>query len=331
MRAIPWLAFTSCLLVAACEAPESRKIHRITGTTLGTSYSLSLACDLDVKLARATAEAAFEKVDLSMSTYRPDSELMTFNRAPVGQWFGVSEEFAEVVAASLSIARISAGAFDPTLGALVELWGFGAAERLPGLPAADEVSLLLQSSGFSKLEIQADSPAIRRLDNISLDLSAIAKGYAVDLAIKALEAKACRHLLVEVGGEVAAKGYRPGGGNWRIGVESPTGDGAPAMAVSLFNEAIATSGGYRNFVQIGKEIYSHTIDPDTGYPVQHALASVSVVSDSAMGADALATAINVMGPVDGPAFAEQHGIEAFFIIRTEKGYDSFGSGRFDGS
>lgn len=298
---------------------------------MGTSYSLSLGCELDVNIARATAEAAFASVDGAMSTYRPDSELMVFNGAPIGQWMNVSEEFAEVVRASLNIARLTQGAFDPTLGALVEVWGFGAAEKLEGLPEASDIERLLDSSGFSKLELQASSAAIRRLEDWSLDLSAIAKGYAVDLAITALAAKSCDHLLVEVGGEVAARGYRPGGENWRIGVESPTGSGTLTMALALHNEAIATSGEYRNFMRIEDEIYSHTIDPSTGYPVKHALASVSVISDTAMRADALATALNVMGPIDGLAFAEQQEIEAFFIIRTEKGYDSFGTGRFDGS
>ena len=296
---------------------------------MGTSYRLSLNCDLNLELARQVAEAAFSRVDESMSTYRPDSELMRFNRSPIMEWQQVSEEFAEVIQASVEVGQLSNGAFDPTIGALVSLWGFADEEVPSTTPPAEEIDALLAQSGVAQLEVHRDQKMARRLSDFLLDFSAIAKGYAVDLAIQDLEEKACHDLLLEVGGEIGARGSRPDGSSWVVGIESPGQAGGVTRALRLVDEAIATSGDYRNQVIIEGRMYSHTFNPTTGRPVSHGLASVSVISESVMRADALATALNVMGPEEGLAFARRHRLEAFFIIRTENGYDSFGTGRFE--
>lgn len=315
-------------ILASCSGSEFEAPRKLTGSAMGTSYMLSLACDLDADAARETAEAAFNRVDRAMSGYRTDSELMAFNRSALGQWHPISRDFGRVVASALEVAEQSDGAFDPTIGALVDLWGFGAEARSDSLPEAAEIDSLRQLTGVKYLQFDEVGLALRRLAEFSLDLSAIAKGYAVDLALAELTAKSCEDLLVEVGGEVAARGLRPDGSDWRVGVESPGSSATITHTLALHNEAVATSGDYRNFSQFDGKRYSHTIDPATGRPVTHALASVSVVATSAMRADALATALNVMGPVEGLLFASTIGVDALFITRTENGYDSFGTGRF---
>lgn len=319
-----------CLSCAGCAFKEAAPLM-VTGTTMGTSYRLSLNCDLNPALARQVAESAFRKVDESMSTYRPDSELMRFNRSAIMKWQPISDEFADVIQASLDIGHFSGGTFDPTIGALVRLWGFVGGEVPKTTPHADEVEALLAQSGLANLELRADQRLVRRRSDFALDLSAVAKGFAVDLAIQGFEDNACHNLLLELGGEVGVRGSRPDGSAWTVGIESPNQAGGVTRALRLVDEAIATSGDYRNQVTIQGRVYSHTIDPSTGRPVSHSLASVSVIATSVMRADALATALNVMGPIEGVAFAREHGLEAFFIIRTENGYDSIGIGRFDDS
>ncbi len=320
------LLFALLCIGCALKQPES---VLVTGTTLGTSYRLSLNCDLNPQLAKQVAEAAFARVDQSMSTYRKDSELMRFNASQIEEWQAVSEEFGEVIRMAIEVGRLTNGAFDPTLGALVRLWGFSDREPPQTTPSAAEIDRHLSQSGLSQLETGRGKKMVRRLSSFELDLSAIAKGYAVDLAIRDLERNACHDLLLEVGGEVGVRGLRPDGNAWTLGIESPRQSGGVTHTLRLSNAAIATSGDYRNRVVIEGQVYSHTIDPATGRPVTHDLASVSVISASVMRADALATALNVMGPSSGLRFARRHQIEAFFIIRTETGYDAMGTGRFE--
>ncbi len=316
------------LMISGC-APRDVAPRVLTGTTMGTSYRLSLGCGLEVELARTLIESAFNEVNQSMSTYISESELMRFNRSEIGDWVAISEPLARVMQGALELARLSDGAFDPTLGALVRLWGFAGGEQPSVPPEQQVVDDLLSQSGLARLEVSDDGRAMRRHSRLALDLSAVAKGFAVDLAIGALESRNCHDLLLEVGGEVGVRGLHPDGRAWKVGIESPERTGSMTRAITLGDEAVATSGDYRNRLVIDGDIYSHTLDPATGRPVTHDLASVSVISTSVMRADALATAMNVMGPVTGPAFARRHGIEAFFIIRVTDGYQLVATGRFD--
>ena len=327
------MLFAACVLSWGCALQEPPPV--VTGSALGTSYRLALNCDVPPSTAKRVTEAAFASVDRSMSTYRQDSELMRFNRSELGHWHTMSAEFAAVLEESIEVGRLTNGAFDPTLGALVNLWGFGGGQVPVSIPSAREVDRRLSQTGLAQLEIRntplesSEPLKARRHADFSLDLSAIAKGYAVDLAIEALENNACRDLLLELGGEVGVRGTRPDGKSWSVGIESPSPSGGVVRALALSNEAIATSGDYRNQVKIEGRVFSHTLDPTTGYPVRHGLASVSVISANAMRADALATALNVMGPERGLDFARRHQLEAYFIIRTDTGYRSEGTGRFE--
>jgi len=212
------------------------------------------------------------------------------------------------------------GRFDVTIGPLVNAWGFG-----PGGPQTqvsdEQVAELLTYVGYEKLHLDPMQQTLSKAHpKTYIDLSAIAKGYAVDKVVKAIEAQGHQNYMVEIGGEVFAKGTNPKDGPWRIGIETPSIH-APGIfeVVILASQALATSGDYRNFYEENGERFSHTIDPKTGRPIKHKLASVSVLSDSCARADALATALNVLGPIDGPKLAEEKGIAALFIIRDSSG------------
>ncbi len=315
-------------VVSGCGAPSFHDAQVIQGQVFGTSYALKLACSLDSAEARSIVESAFDRVDAAMSTYRHDSEIMRLNQSPLRSWLAVSDDFVRVAAASNSMARFTGGAFDPTVGALVDLWGFSGGNVPDQVPANADIARLRSQAGWHHLELDIAKSAIRRLSDFSLDFSAIAKGYAVDLAIESLESAGCADLLLEVGGEVGVRGRRTDGEPWVLGIETPRNTAGVEFALELSDASIATSGDYRNQVRIGDRVFSHTIDPATGRPVTHNLASVSVIAETTMRADALATALSVMGPEHGRAFAEAHHIDAYFIVRIDSGYDSFATGRF---
>jgi len=258
-----------------------------------------------------------------MSTYQPDSELMQFNSAQPGEWVPASAELIAVIATAKEISRWSEGAFDVTISALVDLWGFGPGGRIRNRPSEAAIAEVRDHFGQQNLEIDPAAESIRRLTPAMVDLSAIAKGHAVDRLGLLLQQLDCENYLVDIGGEVKASGISPSGRRWRIGVEvpDPARVGAVQRVLTLDSMAVATSGDYRNFQDLEGERYSHTLDPRTGYPVQHDLASVTVLHPSAMWADGLATALNVLGPEAGLALAEQRQLAAFFLIRRPNGFE----------
>ena len=309
------------LALAAC-APDDG-YHRHVGETMGTEYAVTWAGG-----ARCTAdvwhlmEAELLSVNAQMSTWLPGSELSRFNRGPADRWVPVSEQLAAVVAAALELSRLSGGAFDVTVGPLVNLWGFGPAERV-GLPTPAEIERAQARVGYGLLEVRLSPPALRkRIPDLYVDLSAIAKGHGVDRLASVLDSRGCRDYLVDIGGEIRVGGMSPAGAAWKVGVETPEPHGRdlvqPVLVVS--DQAVATSGEYRNYRLVGDTRTSHTIDPRTGRPVVHDMASVTVVAASAILADGLATAINVLGPVNGLKWAEERQIAALALIRTDDGY-----------
>lgn len=291
---------------------------RYSGSTMGTYYQVTARCPLD---AGPLIEATLQAVNAEMSTYLSDSVLSRFNRAPVDEWFAVPAAVAEVVAAGAELSRASEGAFDMTVGPLVNLWGFGP-EEAAGVPSDAAVAAALDRVGHAALEVRHAPPALRKSAERYVDLSAIAKGHGVDRVAVRLQEAGCPDLLVDVGGEVRALGSSPAQRPWRIGVEVPDSRSAGGIQriVRLADAGLATSGDYRNFIEAGGRRYSHTIDPRTGYPVDHGLASVTVLHESAMWADGYATALSVLGPEAGMAFAAQHGLAALFVIRQESGF-----------
>ena len=283
---------------------------------MGTRYAIQADCPGAVPERDVEAELA--RINALMSTYDADSELSVFNRQEVGVRMSVSRDTALVMGTAYKVATHTGGAFDATVAPLVALWGFGAdAVERPPTPA--EIGAALAQVGHRRLAHRLDPPSLLKLAPATVDLSAIAKGYAVDRIAGILDAAGCGAYLIEFGGEIRAQGPAPGGGPWRIGVESPA-TGSPTSMVLLRLGGLATSGDYRQYREVDGVRVSHVIDPRTGYPIRHRLASVTVVTETAMLADAYATALLVMGEVDARRFAEQHGLAALFIVRSDDGF-----------
>lgn len=324
VTAAPFLGLAACGPGAGRDGPIV-----LTGATMGTTYSIALAdppAGVDPQALQRDVDRLLETVNAQMSTYRPDSELSRFNAAPPTGWVAVSPETAAVVAHAIEVGLLSAGAFDATVGALVNRWGFGPPDRPAELPAAP-----LAGGGRQVIEARLAPPALRKARaGVLLDLCGIAKGFGLDRIAAHLEAAGIENYLIEIGGELRARGRSPRGGPWRIGIERPVpGEIALQRIVRLGHGALATSGDYRHFYERDGRRYSHLIDPRTGAPVAHDLASVSVISDSAMAADAMSTALMVMGPDAGVGLAERHRLAALFIVRREGGLAEISTPQFD--
>ncbi len=290
------------------------------GGAMGTGYRVTANCPGEVGDRVA---AVLDAVNADMSTYLPESTLSGFNRGSVGVWLPVSADLVEVVEAARGLSELSDGAFDVTVGPLVNLWGFGPDGAPAQRPEPARVDSVRAKVGYGYLESRRAPPALLKSTDVYVDLSAIAKGFAVDRIAQTLLELECSDFLVDVGGEVRAFGANPQGGAWRIGVEVPDADslGAIQRVLRISGAGLATSGDYRNFIEMDGERFAHTIDPRTGYPVEHRLASVTVVHESAMLADGYATLLNVLGPEDGFALAERLGLSALFLIRTPNGFE----------
>lgn len=323
------LAFALVPIVVGCSGPRHIEIF---GQSMGTTYVVKVVAapaPLGGNALRARVESVLEDIDRQMSTYRQDSEISRLNRAPIGEWVRVSEGLHYVVSHALALTKETDGAFDVTVGRLVSLWGFGP-EPATGPPSAAAVHEERQRVGPDALEVRPSPPALSRRRNVMIDLSAIAKGFAVDEVAQSLEEMGIERYLVEIGGELRVRGMNAGALPWRVGVQVPSTAefGTVQRAFSLIVGAVATSGDYRNFLVRDGVRYSHTIDPRTGYPTHHELASVTVLEASAMVADALATALYVMGPERGMQYATRHAIAALFIIRRYGGFDEQSTSRF---
>ena len=314
--------------LAACTAappgepsPSASQAHDIGGDTMGTTYEVTLVADNlgDARRAglRAAIAETLERIEAAMSTWRPESELSRFNRAATTDPFPVSPDTVTVFQHALAVSALTGGAFDITVGPLVDAWGFGPPGHPPAAPAAADLARLREQVGWQQLAVDAEAATIRKLaPDASADLSALAKGYAVDQVAELLEGEGFTNYLVEVGGEVRASGRNARDEPWRVGIERPSA-GPPAVyrTVELGGQALATSGDYRNTYLLDGQRVSHTIDPRNGRPVTHALASVSVIDPLCVRADALATALMVLGPDDGYALAVEQNWPALFIVR----------------
>jgi thiamine biosynthesis lipoprotein len=269
-------------------------------------------------------DEVLEDVDASMSTWRDDSELSLFNqRNDQSEWVPVSAGLFEVLQKAREISSMTGGAFDVTIGPVVNLWGFGPQARPEQVPSEESLAMALAATGYEKLELRADPPAVRATPPQYVDLSAIAKGYGVDAVARFLENEGIEAYLVEIGGEVRVNGRKPDGSTWRLAIEQPVSEGREVnRVVALESRAMATSGDYRNYYESEGRRYSHTIDPETGKPIAHRLASVTVIADDCMTADALATGFNVMGYEQANELAVRENIPAYFIVRTEEGFET---------
>ncbi|NQU21228.1 MAG: FAD:protein FMN transferase [Candidatus Nealsonbacteria bacterium] len=328
----PPYALALCLaLLCAASANAAAPPTTFTGDTMGTRYTIKVV-DLPGDAARQTVEdeirQELQQIDGLMSTYRPDSELSNFNRFDrTGEWFDVSPQTAAVLEEALTVGRLTDGAFDVTVGPLVNLWNFGPDVAVPQkVPTPEQIESAAARVGFENVEVRTDPPAVRKkLPGLTIDLSGVAKGFAVDRVAEYLAGRGAENFLVEIGGEVRAAGHNHRGVSWRIGVESPVvGIRAVEKTVALKNLAMATSGDYRNYFEADGVRYSHIIDPRTGRPVTHRLASVTVLDASCTRADALATALMVLGPQEGYELAVREKLAVLMIVRTVTGSNDDG-------
>ncbi len=311
-------------LLGACETEQ--RPHLFQGATMGTTYSITLPRlpegsnevqlqkDFDERLARVNRE---------MSTYEADSTISRFNRHDGSDWVAVSPAFVEVTRTALELSRFSGGVYDITVAPLVDLWGFGAVDSLAErVPEDDEIALALKKTGFEQLELRLTPPAVRkRIPDLTINLSSIAKGYGVDVLADYLESLGLDDYLVEIGGELRARGQSPRGDRWRIALEKPVaGERSVQRTIEIDGLGVATSGDYRNYFEKNGIRYSHIIDAKTGKPITHSLASVTVLADTAMRADGWATVLLLLGEEAGYDLARRQDIAAYFIVSQPPGF-----------
>lgn len=313
-------------LLSGCEktAPKSYPFD-YSGPIMGTSFSIK-ATQLPEGVTSVQLQELIQlrliSINQGMSTYISDSELSLLNALQSTEEQVVSTELFKVLAAAQEISQLSEGAFDITVGALVNLWGFGPDTMQYKAPDTQAIQQLLANSGYQQFVLDEQALTVtKNTTSLSMDLSALAKGYAVDEVATVLEKQGISNYLVEIGGELRLKGVNLQGKKWRIAIEKPNVAKRELQRVLPITDiAMATSGDYRNFFEQGGQRFSHTIDPRTGYPVTHKLASVTVLTDTSMYADAWATALMVLGSEAGYQKAEQQKIAALFIIKTEQGF-----------
>jgi thiamine biosynthesis lipoprotein len=315
MRARLLTAIAATLLAAGCSSEPAQ--ITLEGRTMGTTWTVRVAGVPESERARLQPllDTRLDELSRVFSHFDPESELSAFNNQDDDSWFTMSADLATVVEQALRVSAESDGAFDITVAPAVDAWGFGPRAPTGQRPDAAQLQFAQQHSGYRKLELRRDVPAIRKLDPLlRLDLSAIAKGYAVDQLAYLLESYGMHNFMVEIGGEVRTAGVRPDGKGWRIGIDSPDSALPIEYVIAPGDAGVATSGNYRNFYMLDGKKFAHTIDPDTASPVDNGLESVTVIAPDTMQADAYATAIMVLGPEAGLAFAERLELSVLLMV-----------------
>jgi len=297
----------------------------LSGPTMGTYYSVKVVRPppgLTREGLQQGVDGVLQGVNRQISTYDPESELSRFNRSSSTEWVEVSPGLLGVVAEGQRTSGLSEGAFDITVGPLVNLWGFGPDPKTDRVPADQAIEQARQRVDYQRLWSRAEPPALRKeRADLYLDLSALGEGYGADRVAEYLIGRGATDFMVAVAGAIRVQGHNAKGSPWAIAIEEPTpGKRAVQRIIQITGEGLSTSGDYRNYFEQDGKRYSHEIDPRTGRPIEHRLASVTVVSASAMRADALATALMVLGEERGVALAEAQGLAALFIVRTAEGF-----------
>ena len=307
-----------CLALGGCAGPEEAR--KLSGASMGTRWNVSYVADApapDAQALQQLVQAQLDAVESTMSTYREDSLISRFNGAAVGQPVQVDAPFIEVLQAAIAVGGHTDGAYDVSVGPLVDLWGFGPGQPVFEPPPATAIAAALARVGQRSIAVDGGAARLTKRRDVALDFSSLAKGYAVDRVAAALQGAGVTRFLVEVGGEMRVAGLSARGDAWRIAIEAPdSATRSVAAALAVRDAAVATSGDYRNFFEVDGVRYSHAIDPRTGYPVTHDLVSVTVVHDSAMLADAWSTALIVMGAQQAQAVAQERGLAVYFIRRS---------------
>ncbi|NVK03135.1 MAG: FAD:protein FMN transferase [Oceanospirillaceae bacterium] len=314
----PVALLLAVFVLTGCDLLYQEKVVGFEGRTMGTTYSVKWvdANEARVQALKHRADEALASVNKQMSTYDPTSELSTFNKLPAGSEMEVSDALAFVARESLTISADSNGAFDVTVGPLVNLWGFGPDGRIEKAPTEAEIDLLKPRIGYANISVLENPTRLKKAGDQYVDLSAIAKGYGVDVLAQLLEDQGINNYLVEIGGELRARGVKPEGEPWRIAIESPvSSERSIGRIINVKDTGIATSGDYRNYFEENGVRFSHTIDPATARPITHRLASVTVLRPTCAEADALATTLMVLGDEAGFEFAKERGIAAYFLVK----------------
>lgn len=308
------------VLISGCQdKPQDIKAYQ--GITMGTTFTVKWVPNQQESVDTNAINQALVDVNQAMSTYIDDSELSIINRLPANNTVEPSAQLHAILVKADEISTKSSGAFDVTVGPLVNLWGFGPDGRIIKSPDQNEIDDIRDRVGYRFLELSSKS--LTKHKDSYIDLSAIAKGYGVDVIATLLENSGVHSYLIEIGGELRAKGFKPDGSNWKIAIESPSAgfERTIQKIIAVKDVGIATSGDYRNYFEEGGVRFSHTIDPNTGRPITHRLASVTVLMPTCAEADAYATALMVMGEESAFTFALENNIEAFFIVKTEMGFE----------
>ncbi len=307
------------ILLLACGQQPTEPLVHLQGQTMGTTYNIKYwsANTLEQKQVHAAIDNALLKVNQQMSTYIPDSELMMLNHWATSEPYAVSPELALVLKESERLYHFSDGLLDVTVGPLVNIWGFGpqaSREKVPTQAVLDEAKA---NVGFEQISLSADSVTKYNPDTF-IDLSTIAKGYGIDVVAEYLLSQGVNNFLVEIGGELRLSGRKSDGNTWKVGIEKPVANTRDyQQLITVGDNAIATAGDYRNFFEVDGKRFSHLLNPKTGQPIEHFLASVTVVSPSSMTADGLATAFMIMGAEKSKALADKHGIAMYLIEKVD--------------
>ena len=305
---------------------DSKREHTLAGRTMGTTYTVKVVTGYFGSVAglQEKFDRRLDEINRSISPYLKDSEISRFNRFQlVGEEFPISADFLRVMKTAARLYALSGGAWDGTVGPLVDVWGFGRGGSPGRVPPAETIAALLRDVGFDKIEIRASGALVKRHAAVSLDLSSVGQGYGVDQLVELVRAAGFTDYLVEIGGEIYAAGARPDGRPWRVGISRPAAGARPDdiyKVVSLKDQAFSTSGDYRQFfVQDGIR-YSHHIDPATGYPVRNGVVSVSILADNCTFADGLGTAVLVSGVEKGLALIDRlEGVEGLLVVEAADG------------
>ncbi|NND38765.1 MAG: FAD:protein FMN transferase [Pseudomonadales bacterium] len=324
--------FVIAALLALVSCSQGTRHHEFSGATMGTHFRVLLTqlSGADIESLPGIEQAVQDElasVSQQMSTYIESSEISRFNKLPAAECLPVSEQLLHVTRTAMEIAAASGGAFNPLLGPLIERWGFGREHGTFVLPAREEIEMLRKTIATENISFGvAPARLCKHADSVALDLSAIAKGHGVDRIAALLERNKLHSYLVDIGGEMRVSGLNKQLKLWHLAVEAPerltkAGEAGVASLLRLTSAAVATSGDYRNFINHDGQFYSHTLDPETGTPVTHQLASVTVIADSAMRADAWATALLAAGPEQAIALAGQQNLAVLLLKRSASSID----------
>jgi FAD:protein FMN transferase len=321
-------------MLAACHREPTAAIQMLSGSTMGTTYSVKIAPHASMLPLKDIAKRVDEELKLvndQMSTYIETSELSRFNASTSTEWFPVSADTAQVVALAKQIHEWTEGAFDVTVGPLVDMWGFGPQRRPQTLPSDAEIAEALTVVGSEKLDVQLDPPALKKsVAGLRVDLSAIAKGHGVDRVAAVLDDSGVENYFVEIGGEVRTRGVRQDGRPWQVGIEKPLEDSRELhTVVGVSGASLATSGDYRNFYRIEGKRYSHFIDPRTGKPAMSDMASASVLADSCALADGIATGLMAAGFERGLELAQANAWGVMLIAHRNERFEVASTPSFD--